>query len=53
VVEGAEGHYSLCAQFEDGAVSHCVYDQTEMFKKVQKYVADGEYMELSFNVNVQ
>jgi len=23
-VEGAEGHYSLCAEFEDGAVSHRV-----------------------------
>ena len=23
-MEGAEGHYSLCAEFEDGAVSHRV-----------------------------
>jgi hypothetical protein len=34
-VEGGEGHYSLCAQFEDSAVSHSMYEQTEMFKKGQ------------------
>jgi len=33
--ESAEGHYSLCAQFEDSAVSHSMYEQTEMFKKGQ------------------
>jgi len=53
VVEVAEGHCSLCAQFEDCAVSHSVYERTEMFRKGQKCLAYAEYMGLSFSVNVQ
>jgi len=50
---GAAGHYSLCAQFEDGAVSLSVFERTEMFKKGQTCVADAEYTGLSCNVNEQ
>jgi len=50
-VEGGEGHYSLCAQFEDSAVSHSMYEWTEMFKKGQTCMTDAEYTGHSLDVN--
>ena len=40
-MEGAEGHYSLCAQFEDGAVSHRVCLSGQKCSRKVRGVADA------------